>query len=449
VVEQALNDVVPSDAPLKLDILFMVDNSSSMADKQDNLARNFPRFMEVLQAAAPGGQLDAHIAVVSSDLGIATPGLEASGCSSTGGDDGRFQAAPRGACAGPRGNFLITGPAGANFAGAVTDAFACIARLGTGSCGFEHQLASVRRALGGDPARPMPPGNAGFLRPDARLGIVLITDEDDCSAPAGSDLFDPALTAAYGPLDSYRCNRFGHLCDGAPPLEQAVANLTCHSNETASGRLVKVADFVDFFRRLKPDPDLLRVAVITGPPTPYATHVDATTRGDVTRVSPSCHSTVGDAAPAARLADFVAAFGAGGLLESICADDLGPAMEHIAARLINTDPGCLGPLYDTDVGQPGIQADCAVTATSYASSGQPVQTVMPACDPASAAGRTTGGAGSGFPCWRLVPRSLCGPRKLSPILDLGPNPASAQARPETHWTCADCLPGDASAHCTP
>ena len=71
-----------------------------------------------------------------------------------------------------------------NYAGDIADAFSCIAALGTGGCGFEHQLASVRHALGGD-ADGVPPENQGFLRDDALLAIVLITDEDDCSAPDG------------------------------------------------------------------------------------------------------------------------------------------------------------------------------------------------------------------------------------------------------------------------
>src|SRR6478736_9980417 len=72
---------------LKLDILFMVDDSFSMNDKQENLLRNFPRFMRVLEEAAPAGTpLDAHIAVVSSDLGVA-PGGEDGTCGSGGGDN--------------------------------------------------------------------------------------------------------------------------------------------------------------------------------------------------------------------------------------------------------------------------------------------------------------------------------------------------------------------------
>ena len=36
---------------LALDIVFLVDDSKSMEDKQDNLVRNFPRFMRVLASS--------------------------------------------------------------------------------------------------------------------------------------------------------------------------------------------------------------------------------------------------------------------------------------------------------------------------------------------------------------------------------------------------------------
>jgi hypothetical protein len=59
--------------------------------------------------------------------------------------------------------------------------------------------------------------NASFLRPDAYLGIVLLTNEDDCSAPRNTPLFSlnggkQSITNPLGPIANYRCNRFGHIC---------------------------------------------------------------------------------------------------------------------------------------------------------------------------------------------------------------------------------------------
>jgi hypothetical protein len=57
----------------------------------------------------------------------------------------------------------------------VAGAFSCIAQLGPDGCGYEQSLEAMYRAL--DPAV-----NPGFIRDDAALAVLFITDEDDCSA---------------------------------------------------------------------------------------------------------------------------------------------------------------------------------------------------------------------------------------------------------------------------
>src|SRR5438445_254370 len=77
-----------------------------------------------------------------------------------------------------------------NYNGDITDAFTCIAALGDQGCGFEGQLKSVRWALDAN-AATFPPENDGFLRPEAFLAVILITNEDDCSVPDDSGMVDP------------------------------------------------------------------------------------------------------------------------------------------------------------------------------------------------------------------------------------------------------------------
>src|SRR3954470_18755688 len=201
----------------KLDILFMIDNSNSMDHSQANLAKNLPALMNVLKTL-PDGPPDLHIAVVSSDMGAGDGSFGM--CSGTG-DKGVFHHAPTGTCTATNlqpGATYISAPIGGtpNFTGDITDVFQCITKVGVEGCGFEQQLASVARALGADGAPP-PPENLGFIRRDAYLAIVLITNEDDCSAP--SSFFDSGvvLSSAHGP--GFRCNQFGHLCsrNGGPP----------------------------------------------------------------------------------------------------------------------------------------------------------------------------------------------------------------------------------------
>ena len=68
--------------------------------------------------------------------------------------------------------------------------FTCMASLSTSTqagCGFEHQLESVYAALHGTDVSAMPTENVGFLRDDAFLAVVLVTNEDDASAPPTAD----------------------------------------------------------------------------------------------------------------------------------------------------------------------------------------------------------------------------------------------------------------------
>src|SRR5262245_53839080 len=53
--------VLPPAEPV--DVLFVVDNSGSMADEQDRLAAAFPAFLAALQPDA-----DLHVAIVTTDL---------------------------------------------------------------------------------------------------------------------------------------------------------------------------------------------------------------------------------------------------------------------------------------------------------------------------------------------------------------------------------------------
>jgi len=408
-----------------LDIVFMIDNSGSMQQEQDNLARNFPVFIAALQSL-PEGLPNVHVGVVSSDLGAGRyVGANVEGCRIPGGDGGIFQALPRalgGTCTSyPKPEpYLIVNGSKQNFGGDISSALSCIAALGTGGCGFEHQIASVWKALGGD-VGGVPMRNQGFLRDDALLAIVLITDEDDCSAPADTDLFDPSqtlVTDPLGPIDSYRCNEFGHLCDGAPPPRtMAAMNLqNCTSNE--NGKLMRIADFVSFFKGLKPSPDDVIVAAITGPTTPYSVtlqRVRERTSGTVEmepRIVPSCTSSNGEAAPSVRIKQFVDAFGDNGTFESICDGDFSPAMARIGDKIAGRiRHQCLEqPPVDRDRTRPGLQANCEVYQETKTSDG-PVRTSIDSCDDAMP------------PCWRIQSDSTCPGTGSEVIVDRGSVPA--------------------------
>ncbi len=217
----------------------------------------------------------------------------------------------------------------------VKDAFTCIAKLGTGGCGFENTLEAARRAL--DPSLNV---NPGFLRAGALLAIVFLTDEDDCSAaiPALYDPSQQAPTDPLGPLSSFRCARFGYGC--AQPLNSAGVKTGC---APAGTWLHPVASYVSFFKGLKPAGKVF-VAAIAGPSSPIAVGPV----GSTLEVQPSCQSAGGSAVPALRIhsvIDGISASGNTGLFNfgitpqntptqvSICSADYAPAMRLLGLKL--------------------------------------------------------------------------------------------------------------------
>jgi hypothetical protein len=395
-----------------LDILFMIDDSSSMTPLQNKLTANFPEFMKVLESL-PRGLPNVHVGVVSSSMGAGrNPSIEH--CP-LGGDGGVFRSAPVGAtCANGRLNpgqhFISNIHGAANYTGSLEDAFGCIAALGDGGCGFEHQFASVLRALGADGAPP-PTENAGFLRPDAYLLVVLITNEDDCSAPPDSGLFDSSsalVSDPLGPLQSYRCNEFGHLCGGhAPPRTPAgPTDLTGTCTSAEDGRLLRVADVAAALKGLKSDPHKVMVAAVAGPKDPYVVSTIPPELPDVAPwpvVDHSCTTMEADGSvtygdPSVRIAQWVQAFGGNGVFETICADTFKPALLDIAQRVLPfIDPGCMkSQVLDTDgnLWTGATPADCSVIDHAHSATGAPVDTALPECAPGETHGPT--------PCWFLV-----------------------------------------------
>jgi hypothetical protein len=353
-----------------VDVLFVVDNSNSMAQEQKNLAANFPKFIDKLDQAG----IDYHVGVVSSDLGAGNYGLPS--CEVAGGDGGKLWNTPNVAGCKPPADPWISKTNAPG--GDVKGAFSCIAQIGTGGCGFENTLESARRAL--DPTLNV---NPGFLRKDAALAVVMLTDEDDCSADKAK-LYDPnqsSLTDPLGPLTSFRCFEFGVSCD-INDREKPGPRKSC---APAYSWLHGVKDYATFFKGLKP-PGRVMMAAIAGPAEPVTVGVDANNP----TLKPSCQSQNGMAVPAIRikaLMDSLGAFGhfntgkdAGGKAVSvdICSPDFSPALAHIG-ELVTTKiltSWCLpyDPV-DTNPLTPELEPDCVVVG---AKSGP-----IPACAPGS------------------------------------------------------------------
>jgi len=154
-----------------VDVLFVIDNSGSMSEEQSNLAANFQSFI----GGAATWQNDYHIGVTTTDLEL---------------ENGRLVSA--------NGNkrFVTT---------ANQSQFAANAQVGTNGSGDEKGLASAQAALSlphtaGSGLNPTActadtdctapercwdnfcgGRNRGFLREDAALELVIVSDEEDSS----------------------------------------------------------------------------------------------------------------------------------------------------------------------------------------------------------------------------------------------------------------------------
>ena len=80
-----------------------------------------------------------------------------------------------------------------NYTGSIEDVFRCIAPLGDVGCAFEQPFGADARAGRRRDGTP-PAENQGFLRDDARLAIVMLTNEDDCSPRAARRCSTPRRT---------------------------------------------------------------------------------------------------------------------------------------------------------------------------------------------------------------------------------------------------------------
>jgi hypothetical protein len=406
-----------------LDLLFLIDNSPSMADKQINLAANFPRFIDVLKTI-PGGLPNVHIAVVTSDYGA------------KGADDATFgagigQTGDIGACRGFGDNGFMqlstvkTGPTGASDEKFLSDlqdpafpddptqrkrnykldendlntAFARMAKVGAAGCGFEQHLESIRQAL-----QPTKQENAGFLRPDAFLAVIIIADEDDCSMSHSSLLSND--TGTLGQQLSFRCTRFGVVCDqgGRTPDEMNTVgdkNL-CHPNDQ-SAYLAKVADYATFLKNLKPGhEDRVVVAGIMGTVDPFGVELrikqgDSPNAPKYPQLIHSCSYVDSNgktevADPPIRLKAFLDQFPQRSTFSSICQQNLSGGLQQIGEllRAVIGDPCIEGKLADVDPTTPGPQFDCSVSQKSPDID----EKVLPRCNPES-------GAATNKPCWHI------------------------------------------------
>ena len=181
----------------EIDILFVIDNSGSMVGEQRALARSFSAFVEVLDKSF--GRDKYHIAITTTGIqSVRCPacadisGPIASSCMNETGESGVFQ--------NRIGHIIGPNPTYDTWDFEFTESEACriidssdektcfydpatesgTVLVGVNGCGYERGLAAMRRALS-PPLIDEPDGpNRGFLRDNATLAVILVSDEEDC-----------------------------------------------------------------------------------------------------------------------------------------------------------------------------------------------------------------------------------------------------------------------------
>jgi hypothetical protein len=170
----------PGDPCDSVDLLFVVDNSQSMADEQAHLVAGFPGFIEGIGSIL-GEDTDYHVGVVTTDdnrfNGIGCRKLGAL-VTRTGGESSSDAAC--GPYAEGFGYMTPRDPLDASFG--------CAAKVGVEGDGFERPMEAIGRTLGPSTGN-LALCNEGFLRDGALLVLTIITDEDD----AGDSPGDPAV----------------------------------------------------------------------------------------------------------------------------------------------------------------------------------------------------------------------------------------------------------------
>lgn len=300
-----------------VDVLFVIDNSGSMSQEQDNLAEQIPSLVRGL-ASPPDRDGDGEpdwnaveelrIGIATTDVGIGSISVLNSHCVPEG-DDGAL-----------RGGVFEwrTGQDLDAFAAGVR---ASVQGLGLEGCAFEQPLEAAARAVARAP-------ETGFPRADGLFALIVVTDEEDCSVEDDDGFF--------GAMDG------------------ALYNVHCARNED---QLTPVETLLEQIAGGRAEEEFL-YAAIAGIPTDVPADVSPDTllgREDMQHRESSsplapiavceAHDASGEslglANPARRLVHF-AALVPDPVLTTVCTDDFGPAVTEIASRFGARIPGvCL------------------------------------------------------------------------------------------------------------
>ncbi|PCC72533.1 hypothetical protein SAMN02745121_08747 [Nannocystis exedens] len=357
-----------------VDILFVIDNSGSMARHQSLLASSMPALLSDLDG------VNLRIAVTTTDTG--NPRCPAAQNTPEGGKfvlrscvaaaaEGEFvfngqdfSSACTNKCAlseltitptataldpdpKPRAWLERTG-SDLNVTADLVDALACALPQGVAGCGFESPLQAMAMALA-QATSPDSPTNYGFLRPGADLRIVIVTDEADCSYdPEFDEIFtgnkafwsDPNAPAPTSAV----CFNAGVSCVGAGPTYascesadfDSTATMTSDPEQAVLHPVSKYVQILQDIQATKTGGATVSLVAIAGVPSGFETgNVPLTyaddpdpVQQDLFGIGPGCVSPTDEtvvAIPPTRMLDVAEALGTPQFF-SICEGSFDAAM---------------------------------------------------------------------------------------------------------------------------
>jgi hypothetical protein len=401
-----------------VDILFVIDNSGSMGEEQAILAQNFGAFIQVLEQEEV--EANYRIGVTTTDngnpwcpVGATTPEagkLVLSSCKTRLNDflfnNGAVDVqdlACNDICTLTDAELTIT-PTTTDFdsnevarpwleniegkknipaSTSTVDAFRCFGPQGINGCGFESQLESMYLSL--KRAENVDEDEYGFLRAQAILAIVFVTDEVDCSynkdyseifEQDGNKVFwsDPAASFPTSAV----CWNAGVQCEGDPtnydscdPVNKDVnGNVGVSDGDAVLHPMSRYYGLLDGLETQKQEFNANQeviVGLIGGVAADGSVHygeVGATDPDfqDSFGIGPGC-TAPGDveAVPPVRERDLVNRYTEGNMF-SICESDYSDALEAIAERIKDQiTPACYTKcVKDTDTSTMVVDPECTV-----------------------------------------------------------------------------------------
>jgi hypothetical protein len=313
-----------------VDILFVVDNSGSMVGEQKALAHAINTMLIKLEDVIGDNY----------QIGIITTGLESENCPACDdivtnscinetGENGRLQdriGKNQGTEEDP--DFVFSTDQSCRIV--TKNNIECLYNeteqagtimVGESGCGYERGLDAIRIAL----SEPLLGGhNAGFLRPEAALLIVVITDEDDCGKVGDVDETLPGIMA--------------DVCYYAAKGEDPYGNTSDINGKAYT--LTPVQEYYDRLVELKGEGNV-RFAVVVGmqdPQDPGASEIEYeyNTLYNMYRpinacMTPGCdiHPAYCSAKPGTRYIQLALMFGGNGFLSTICQADFSTSLDQM------------------------------------------------------------------------------------------------------------------------